>query len=414
MVCGGFEVDQQRAMLGLDPAIQATEFFEGAIASIVRSALPTVSYLADTPHGGTHPFTINEGTATYYGIGAYGRPTSDARRSGLRFATGCLAMAHIGTEDSIHQLIDRGAAIHSAQWKRSVPRDHGGSWDMEDTRDRYIPTVFGVDPMTLRRTNPDRYLDIGRATTSLLLQESITEWRTPTSRCNGALILHGRDYVAGTGCGLVDAAGRAKPAYYALRRASRPVAIALVDEGLSGLDVWIHNDTDEPISGPLRVATFDAYRVLASAITDVLVSPRGSFRVPAEQVLGGFHDITYAFQFGARQSVGVAASLVSQGHGEVRAVHVVSQPDSIVQREFELSAHARPTGLNDGEYEVVVESDGFARFVQFSGRGTVWSDQGFDLPPGSSAKVLARCDGPFRGRIRALNRTHSVAIECVQ
>ena len=414
MVCGGFEVEQQRAMLGLDPSMNATAFFAGPFADIVREALPSASYLADTPHGGTHPFAINEGTATYYGIGAYGRPTTDARRSGVRFASGCLAMAHIGSEDSVNQFIDRGASIHSAGWKRAIPRDHGGSWDMEDTRDRYIPSLFGLDPTTLRRTNPDRYLDIGRATSSLLVQEAISEWRTTNSQCKGALILHGRDYVAGTGCGLVDVSGGAKPAYYALRRTARPVTIAMVDEGLSGLDVWIHNDTAVELVGPLTISTFDASLVLASATTEVCVPPRSALRVPAEHVLGGFHDITYAFQFGAPQSEGVSASFQTEEQCVVRAVHVVNQTASVVQRDFALSATATPTGRIAGEYEVVVASAGFARFVQFSGRGITWSDQGFDLPPGTSATVIAHCQGPFRGRVRALNRSHSVAIECVQ
>ena len=65
------------------------------------------------------------------------------------------------------------------------------------------------------------------------------------SPCSGALTWLWADPWAGAGWGSIDVDGRPKSAWYGMRRASRPVAIALTNEGLDGVDLHVWNDTSE-------------------------------------------------------------------------------------------------------------------------------------------------------------------------
>ncbi len=59
------------------------------------------------------------------------------------------------------------------------------------------------------------------------------------------------DLRAGPGWGLVDRSGRPKASWYAMARASAPVAVLATDEGVNGLALHLVNDTDDPVEATL-------------------------------------------------------------------------------------------------------------------------------------------------------------------
>ena len=240
VLCGNSEVEQQVAMLGLDISLARIPFFDQVVPAIARAAGLDAIYVPSAPFGGDLPIRPDRGVTNYYGVGGYRGPLSDARTSGILFAAECLAFANVPDDEALASLVPEPPGepfVHNPRWKAGVPRDAGAGWDFDDLRDHYLALLFGVDPGTLRRGQPDRYLELSRAVTGEVMVHVYGEWRRAGSPCGGGLILWLRDLVAGAGWGVVDNHGRPKTAYHHLRRILAPTAVWLIDEGIGG---WSH------------------------------------------------------------------------------------------------------------------------------------------------------------------------------
>ena len=86
------------------------------------------------------PFSVAEGPAHYYGVGAYLRPLEDARSCKLKFASECLAFAQPPERSTLEVWL--GADYirdFAARYRAGVPRDAGASWDFADVTEHYVP-----------------------------------------------------------------------------------------------------------------------------------------------------------------------------------------------------------------------------------------------------------------------------------
>jgi beta-mannosidase len=275
-------------------------------------------------------------------------------------------------------------------------------------RDHYVRELFGIDPTTVRAADPQRYLDFGRAATAEVLARTFTEWRRPASPCTGALLLQHRDLDEGPGPGLVDAHGRPKPAYYGARRVLQPVALLLCDEGMNGLDIWAVNDSARVIDGVLTIETFNGETRTAVAERSFVVPGQSHRRLRAEDVLGGFVDITYAYRFGPQRVETVAVRWAQRdGTPLARAIY---HPDAgpLVRTDVGLSGRARVTGVD--RYEVEVSARRAARWVLLDAPGAAFSDNAFDIEPGGTVVVEATSTRRLRARARAVNGTAAITI----
>src|SRR5581483_7606287 len=99
VVCGNSEVEQQVAMLGLDPALGRGELFGELLPALVRESGTDAAYVPSSPSGGDLPFRTDAGVANYYGVGGYRRGLDDARRAAVGFAAECLAFANMPDHD---------------------------------------------------------------------------------------------------------------------------------------------------------------------------------------------------------------------------------------------------------------------------------------------------------------------------
>lgn len=306
VLCGGSEMEQQAAMLGLPRASWTQGALAAAITEEATARRPDLIQIANSPSGGPLPFVANAGVTHYYGVGAYMRPLEDARRADVRFASECLAFANLAEDDLLGV-----PALHHPRWKERVPRDPGASWDFEDVREHYLEALYGVDPRRLRYEEPDRYRRLSRAVTGEVMQAVFDEWRRAGSGCAGGLVWQWRDPWPGAGWGVVAADGTPKPAWHALKRAFRPLRVILTDEGVNGLAVHLVNDTARPVEALLRLTAWrDGTVPVLKAERPVTLPARAAVTLPAAGMTDRFFDTTYTYRFGPIPHDVVSAQLL--------------------------------------------------------------------------------------------------------
>jgi beta-mannosidase len=413
LLCGNSEVEQQAAMWGAPRALWQPALFHRTMAALCRQEAPAIAYWPSSTHGGDFPHQADQGTTSYYGVGAYQRPLDDARRSGLRFASECLAFANIPEDAALARMpggLDTRA--HHPAWKQRSPRDLGAGWDFDDVRDHYLQRLVGLDPAALRASDHGRYLALGRLATAQAMEAAFSEWRRPGSRCRGALVLALRDLWAGAGWGLLDDAGVPKAAWHALRRVLQPVALLISDEGLNGLHLHLVNETPSPIEALLEIAAWQDGQVqVARATHPVTLEARAATSLSTLALFGHFMDLGHAWRFGPPMCDVVAASLRdAQGQLLGQAFHF---PAGLpLQQRGDLGLAVNAVAQDDGSVQLDITSGTLALGVTIEAAGWQAQDQMFHLAPGGRASVRLHSTGanlPAIGWVQALNARQGLA-----
>ena len=403
VLCGGSEVFQQAAMLGLPKTAWGGVIFDALLPEVGARLRPDIPYVPNSPSGGDLPFLANEGVSHYYGVGAYMRPLEDARRAEVRFATECLAFANIPEEPTM-----RRAGIppipHHPEWKRGVPRDVGASWDFDDVRDYYLEALFRVRAMHLQRDDPERYLALSRAVIVDVIETTYAEWRRPGSPTRGALVWVLQDLVPGAGWGVIDSDGDPKSAWFALKRAFRPLHLGITDEGVNGLSFHVANDRPTSVSARL---TFTAWRdgdvPVVSKTRAVTLDAHAGITISAFSMLGQFFDLSYAYRFGPQGHQVLHASLIDQKTNEVlsEAFHC---PDRAAFPKENVGLTVR-TFSEGGLWFIEVTSRRFSHFIHILLDHGRPDDNWFHLAPGHTRVIELHGLGEQRpsGEVSALN-----------
>ncbi|MEK1893667.1 MAG: glycoside hydrolase family 2 protein [Rhizobium sp.] len=385
MLCGGSEIYQQAAMLGLPREYWAGPITEEVIPAIAGRMRPDVPYVANSPSGGAMPFSSNAGVTHYYGVGAYMRPLDDARRANVRFAAESLAFAHVPQPRTLQRHLDV-PPVHSPLWKSRIPRDRGASWDFEDIRDFYLEELYGEDPARLRREDRERYLDLSRVVTGEVAEASFAEWRRNGSTCNGALVWTLQDLMPGAGWGVIDSTGEPKPVWYALRRAFRPVQVVVTDEGTNGLDIHVLNETEHALQLDLELVCLrHGKQHVVSGGRILTLAPRSRETFAATDLFGAFFDTTYAFRFGPPSHDVTVARLRLPNGGLVvaDAFHFpLGRSKAFHDAEIQVSVTRQ-----DDAWGLDISADRFAQSVHVNVDGYRPDDDWFHLAPGTAKRV---------------------------
>ena len=415
VVCGSSETHQQAAMFGLSSDRWYSPLLEETIPTLVHDALPGVPYVVSSPTGGDLPFEPGQGIAHYFGVGAYLRPVTDARAAGVRFAAECLSFGNVPEQSTVEQCFGSASvAGHHPKWKAGVARDTGTSWDFEDIRDDYVRQVFGVDPFRIRYTDPELYLDYGRAVVADLMSTVMAQWRCAESTCAGALILSWQDIAPGAGWGLLDSLALPKSPWYALRRVLAPVAVLLTDEGLAGLRVHVLNDQAAPIEGRLTLTLYDLSGSPVETVeTEMTVDGRSEKEWSTAAFLGGFRDLTNAYRFGPPAYDVVRIRLETDVVAS-EAFYLPRGPDRPREPDLGLAATSRRVGK---DWELTVRTRRFAQWVALDVPGFALEDSWFHMAPDSERTVMLHPLAPDispKGRVRALNGLYSSPVVLAQ
>lgn len=400
--CGGSEVEQQAAMFGAPRDAWTNAFFSSSLPQLIRERGGDLPYWPSSPTEGVLPFHVATGLSHYYGVGAYRRTVDDARLAGVRFTPECLGFANLPEPANLRRIEGGGSLTPTdPAWKAGVPRDGGASWDFDDVRDHYLELLYGQDAAKLRAENPDQYLRLSRTVTGRVMARVFDEWRSPASGCGGGLVWFLRDLRPGAGWGIVDSDNRPKPVYFHLKRAWAPRRVALLDRGLDGIVVQLHNETPTPWRGLLRLRTHGVQsETLADASIEISVPPRGSLHTALEQVLDRFTDPTYSYRFGPPAHAAISAVIEDMdGAGSPHVeVYWPSLPNPLPPVRLE--------GMVDST-GVVLSADALARDVRLEVSGWDPDDNYFDLLPGEQ-RAVAIPEGnpqerPRRGFVEAEN-----------
>ncbi len=409
VLCGGQELEEQAAMFGLPRGKWSSPVVTEMVPRLAEVLLPGVPYVVSSPSGGDLPFRVDVGVSHYFGVGTYLRPLDDARRANVRFMSEGLAFGVPPERQTVDEACG-GAfrAGHDPGWKRSVHHDTGRALDLEDVREFYVHEVFGVDAQMLRHLNPERSLDLGRAAVAEVMSRVFSEWRRPGSSCAGGLLIALRDLMPGPGWGVIDALGRPKAPWFALRRAFSPIAVLVTDEGVNGLRLHLLNDTDAEFSGSVRVTLFQRGEVLSEVGQQTVVVPaRGGIEIEATALFDGFRDISYAYRFGPLTYDVVSVILLADGHGDSVEDAALTSPGEDhsgpgsriasqvqwlpggahrpVEADLGFTAEACPSS---GEWwDLRVATRRFAQWVAIDAPGWRPSDSWFHLEPGGTRLV---------------------------
>lgn len=414
VACGSSETYQQASMYGLEAAKWDSPLLERTIPGLLRSIVPDVPYVPSSPSGGELPFSPDAGVAHYFGVGAYLRPASDARLAGVRFAAECLSFGTPPEPESVEQAFGGPeVAGHAPNWKLAVARDAGTAWDFEDIRDHYVRRLFGIDPLEVRYADPARALDLGRAAIAELIGIVVADWRRPRSPCHGSLVLTWQDLWPGAGWGVIDAYGRPKASYYALRRVFAPRTVLINDDGLSGLRLLAINDLAEPVDATLTVTVFSATGAeIERGEQGLALAGHSAQELRADALLGGFRDLNNAYRFGPLGHDLVMAELSDGDRVLARSCHLAAGPARALEPDIGLAAQAERGA--DGSWTLSVSSRRLAQYVAIDAPGYRPSDSWFHVPPAGTVAIRMQAtestDVPA-GTVRALNAARPVRIE---
>lgn len=419
VVCGNSEVEQQAAMWGAPRDTWRPAFFHETVPALCAKLAPDLPYWPSSAHGGAFPHQANTGTTSYYGVGAYERDLDDARRSGLAFATECLAFANVPAPSTLERMPGGLATrVHHPQWKSRSPRDLGAGWDFDDVRDHYVQRLFGSDPARLRHADHDRYLALGRIATAEVMRAAFSEWRRPGSSCGGALLLQLRDLWPGAGWGVLDDEGVPKAPWHALRSALQPVAVLFTDEGGNGIDLHVLNETTRPCKVELRLTAWrDGEVKVAEGWLPLEVPAHGGRTLSCIDVLGQFLDLNHAYRFGRPGCDVLQATLRSGDGGTVAtAFHFpLGLADiAVPRRDLRLTASAQTDG---DEGWIDIGSSHLALGVHFDIPGWLPQDEHFHLAPEEQRRVPLRRSRPgavLSGNVLAINAVQAVPVEAGQ
>ena len=414
--CGGSEIAQQAAMLGLPADEWSNDFFAESVPQHCSQWHPEIPYFPSTPWGGALPFHVGTGISHYYGVGAYRRPLEDAKTARVKFTTECLGFSNVPDMETIALLLDgKTLPPHHPRWKARQPRDNGAGWDFEDIRDHYLRLLFNSDPITLRSQDVERYYAVSRIVTGEVMRRVFSEWRNPTNACAGALVWFFKDLWPGAGWGIIDSTGRPKAAFWYLKRAWATQAIFLTDEGLDGLDVHLVNEDSEPLDTHVELEMFQAGRIATGAAqTSVRIPGRSTVTLRGDALLGYFSDSTAAYRFGPPKHDVINVRLKRSDTGALLSedFYFPSGLDLVLQRAAVIKSDV--DWQTDETVVVTLSSDVFLQAVCISCKDFAPSDNYFHLAPNQQKSIvfsmLSLGSTTFKAHFEALNLVDTVTV----
>lgn len=414
--CGNTDIEAQAAMSGIPEESWSNSFFLKFIPEKCKRFHPGIPYLASSPTGGPLPFHLSNGVTHYWGVGAYMHTLPDSDMTRVRFASEGMGLSHIPEDETIEQCTGKNThfPFHN-EWASRIPRDLSAGWDFESIRDNYLEQLFNIDPLSLRRQNIEKYIELSRVVSGEVITQVFQHWRSTNSQCNGGLIWFNRDFWPSAGFGLIDSNNHPKAAYFQLKNIWGNQLVILTNEGLDGAYISLINETSEQLTGEIEVILLkDNETVVAQATKEVNISANDKQKHSVDKILQRFYDTGYAYKFGQPQFDIMICRLKNQSQSLIHEAFMfiggynIKPADNAV-----ISATAKQ--IEQETLSLTIVSDQFLQFVRITARDYQAEDNYFHLSPNSEKTIIlnkiSSDDKKFRGHIEATNINNSIKIK---
>jgi beta-mannosidase len=282
-------------------------------------------------------------------------------------------------------------AVGDPRWKAGVLHRSGTLWDAEDVRDRYLRSLYGVDPPRLRRSDPQRYLRLSRALAAELASGFISGCRREGGRSGLALVPALRDVALANGTGVVDVQGRPKSAWHAMRAACRPLQVLLGTDAAGRIRVDLLNETATARDVRIRVCWIGSgVQAHAEAGQELQLGAHQSLMLRPPPQHGG----------SAEAGDVVLATLSDARSGEPlsQAAHL---PDRRADGLPQAGLHVEV--LQDaGQWWLEISATRFARWVHIEDHVLQPAQDWFHLAPGGRTRIRLLHEGGCMSQPRAV------------
>ncbi len=212
-----------------------------------------------------------------------------------------------------------------------------------------------------------------------LLREAVEHWRRRKFKTSGTLIWQINDCWPAISWSLIDHLLNPKAAYYIVRRAFAPLALSLAQEERD-LQIWLLNDTLNPVSGTVRLTLFDFDGTSLHSKDVPAGAPPNSSALVSTKTLQeiGFLDPTRHF---------IYARLAERARTIAESTLLFYRFAEIKFPRPRVTWEARKVGKQ--AFEVELRSKTFAKAVALESKAALdYSDNFFDLIPAVKKSIL--------------------------
>ncbi len=415
--CGNTDVAAQAAMYGIDQSLWEPEFFKNWLQQQCNQTRPDIPYFSSSPSGGVMPFHLDQGISHYWGVGAYMHDLPDIDTQRVKFSSEGMGLSHIPDQQTIEEVTGKNTLYpYSNAWAERVPRDLGAGWDFEDIREKYTTQIFNIDPIVLKRSDVNQYMQLSKLATGIAIADVFNQWRGYQSQCNGGLIWFNQDFWPCAGFGIIDSSDIPKPAYYLVAQKWKSQALLINHQGLNGSFIKIINEKPTELNAQLKIILIKNNDIFVDSTTQEINIPSHDFaELSLESLFGRFLDSAYAYQFGPKSfdliyaSIEVDDQLIDETFSYVSNIKVFPLNNSNVEYQI--------NNITDTGFELEIVSKKLLQFVEINIKGFLPKENYFHIAPNSTKKVFITAENShlpvtkIKGTLSALNLNSDIKIK---
>lgn len=239
---------------GVDTPLPGAILYDDVIPAMLAELDPTVPYWPGSPWGGPNPNSMKAGDVHDWTVW-HGIPPipDDHMIEPFGFTPEKIGYERYA-EDTARFVSEFGIQAAPAmgtlkRWMDLADLDPESEGFHQRIKDEARKALAMVDPITGPPASLQDYIDFTQWTQAEGLKFGIEHFRRRRPHCSGALLWQFNDCWPCVSWSLVDYDGVEKAAWHAVRRAFAPVMASFKARPDDGVELWIHNDTDRPVSG---------------------------------------------------------------------------------------------------------------------------------------------------------------------